>query len=194
MSDEAATHATYADKSPAARQRLLLLPILRYEPHHRVESRLLRREPAVAADREDAGGVFGRIVAGIDHRLITGALALFEQAAPDPPHEWIEPEQHFDDAMQVRLEVVVPRDVLAFVGQHDDSCRFSTVLIADDTANAQHPPEWFARSEPFACFGPAPFFSAEVTFADGATMKNRYSVVIADGDSDAARQRFSVRY
>ena len=76
---------------------------------------------------------------------------------------------------------------LAFVGQHDDSCRFSTVLIADDTANAQHPPEWFARSEPFACFGPAPFFSEEVTFADGATMKNRYAVVIADGDSDAGR-------
>ena len=62
------------------------------------------------------------------------------------------------------------------------------MLIADDTANAQHPPEWFARSEPFACFGPAPFFSEEVTFADGATMKNRYAVVIADGDSDAGRR------
>jgi len=76
---------------------------------------------------------------------------------------------------------------LAFVGQHDDSCRFSTVLIADDTANAQHPPEWFARSEPFACFGPAPFFSREVTFAAGTTMVNRYAVVIADGDSDQER-------
>lgn len=76
---------------------------------------------------------------------------------------------------------------LAFVGQHDDSCRFSTVLIADDTVNAQHPPEWFARSEPFACFGPAPFFSEEVTFADGASMVNRYAVVIADGDSDGER-------
>lgn len=76
---------------------------------------------------------------------------------------------------------------LAFVGQHDDSCRHSTVLIADDTTNAQHPPEWFARSEPFACFGPAPFFSAEVTFASGTTMKNRYAVVIADGDSDSGR-------
>jgi hypothetical protein len=76
---------------------------------------------------------------------------------------------------------------LAFVGQHDDSCRFSTVLIADDAANAQHPPEWFARSQPFACFGPAPFFSEEVTFADGAAMVNRYAVVIADGDSDQNR-------
>jgi hypothetical protein len=76
---------------------------------------------------------------------------------------------------------------LAFVGQHDDSCRHSTVLIADDTSNAQHPPEWFARSEPFACFGPAPFFSKEVTFAAGDTMVNRYAVVIADGDSDQER-------
>ncbi|SDX49985.1 Methane oxygenase PmoA [Arthrobacter sp. cf158] len=76
---------------------------------------------------------------------------------------------------------------LAFVGQHDDSCRHSTVLIADATTNAQHPPEWFARSEPFACFGPAPFFSQEVTFAAGSTMVNRYAVVIADGDSNQER-------
>lgn len=76
---------------------------------------------------------------------------------------------------------------LAFVGQHDDTCRFSTVLIADDTTNAQHPPEWFARSEPFACFGPAPFFRQEVTFAAGETMVNRYAVVMADGDSDRER-------
>ena len=76
---------------------------------------------------------------------------------------------------------------LAFVGQHDDTCRFSTVLIADDTANPQHPPEWFARSEPFACFGPAPFFSKEVPFVAGDTMVNRYAVVVADGDSDGNR-------
>lgn len=76
---------------------------------------------------------------------------------------------------------------LAFIGQHDDTCRHSTILIADDAGNAQHPPEWFARSEPFACFGPAPFFSKEVTFAAGETMVNRYAVVIADGDSDQER-------
>ncbi|WP_311212245.1 MULTISPECIES: PmoA family protein [unclassified Arthrobacter] len=76
---------------------------------------------------------------------------------------------------------------LAFVGQHDDTCRHSTVLIADDSSNAQHPPEWFARSEPFACFGPAPFFSDEVTFTAESTMVNRYAVVVADGDSDEQR-------
>jgi hypothetical protein len=63
----------------------------------------------------------------------------------------------------------------------------STVLITDDTSNAQHPPEWFARSEPFACFGPAPFFSQEVTFPSGDIMVNPYGVVIADGDSDQER-------
>ncbi|WP_457967507.1 PmoA family protein [Arthrobacter sp. D1-29] len=76
---------------------------------------------------------------------------------------------------------------LAFIGQHDDTCRHSTILIADDSGNAQHPPEWFARSEPFACFGPAPFFSQEVLFAAGGTMTNRYAVVIADGNSDQER-------
>lgn len=76
---------------------------------------------------------------------------------------------------------------LAFVGQHDDSCRHSTVLISDDAGNAQHPPQWFARSEPFACFGPSPFFSAEATFAAGSTMMNRYAVVIAAGDSNEER-------
>ncbi|ELT44777.1 PmoA family protein [Arthrobacter nitrophenolicus] len=76
---------------------------------------------------------------------------------------------------------------LAFVGQHDNTCRHSTILISDAASNAQHPPEWFARAEPFACFGPAPFFSKEVTFAAGETMVNRYAVVIADGDSDQER-------
>ncbi|MBT2512334.1 PmoA family protein [Arthrobacter sp. ISL-30] len=76
---------------------------------------------------------------------------------------------------------------MAFVGQHDETSRFSTVLMLDDDRNAQHPPQWFARSEPFACLGPAPFFSEEVTFAAGGTMVNRYAVVIADGESTPER-------
>lgn len=76
---------------------------------------------------------------------------------------------------------------LAFIGQHDETEAVSTVLMVDDSGNAQHPPQWFARSEPFACMGPAPFFSEEVNFAAGATMRNRYAVVIADGGSEAER-------
>lgn len=76
---------------------------------------------------------------------------------------------------------------LAFIGQHDEKDATSTVLMVDDARNAQHPPEWFTRTEPFACMGPAPFFSQEVTFAPGETLHNRYAVVLGDGDSDSAR-------
>ena len=76
---------------------------------------------------------------------------------------------------------------LAFVGQHDETCRFSTLVMVDDPASGQPEPEWFARSEPFACLGPAPFFSEEVLFEAGATLRFRYAVVVADGASDARR-------
>lgn len=76
---------------------------------------------------------------------------------------------------------------LAFVGRHDETNSVSTILMVDDAGNAQHPPQWFARTEPFACMGPAPFFSEEVNFAAGSTMHNRYAVVVADGTSEGAR-------
>ncbi len=76
---------------------------------------------------------------------------------------------------------------LSFVGQHDETCRFSTVVMVDDPRSDRPQPEWFARSEPFACMGPAPFFSQEVLFPAGSTLRYRYGVVIADGESDAGR-------
>ncbi|ADX74822.1 hypothetical protein Asphe3_37250 [Pseudarthrobacter phenanthrenivorans Sphe3] len=76
---------------------------------------------------------------------------------------------------------------LSFVGQHDETCRFSTVVMVDDPGSAHPEPEWFARSEPFACMGPAPFFRQEVLFQAGTALRFRYGVVIADGTSDADR-------
>jgi hypothetical protein len=76
---------------------------------------------------------------------------------------------------------------LSFVGQHDETCSFSTVVMVNDPGSDHLEPEWFARSEPFACMGPAPFFSQEVLFEAGSTLRYRYAVVIADGGSDAAR-------
>ncbi|MEE2568962.1 PmoA family protein [Pseudarthrobacter sp. J64] len=76
---------------------------------------------------------------------------------------------------------------LAFVGQHDETCRFSTIVMVDDPSTGHPQPEWFARSEPFPCMGPAPFFSEEVLFTAGSTLRFRYAVVIADGTSDAGR-------
>lgn len=70
----------------------------------------------------------------------------------------------------------------AFRGKHDETGRSSTVLMVDDTTNPQHPPQWFTRSEEFACLNPAPFFSEEVEFDHGCTLRFRYAVVVAAGD------------
>jgi methane monooxygenase PmoA-like len=76
---------------------------------------------------------------------------------------------------------------MAFVGKHDNSDATSTVLMVDDVANPNHPPQWFARSGEFACLNPAPFFSEELSVADGETITFRIGVAIADGDwSDTA--------
>ncbi|MEV6343203.1 PmoA family protein [Actinoplanes sp. NPDC051851] len=74
----------------------------------------------------------------------------------------------------------------AFTGKHDGSDRTSTVLMLDDTTNPQHPPQWFARTEEFACLNPAPFFSEEVALPHGDTLSFRYAVVVAAGDPPAS--------
>ncbi len=76
---------------------------------------------------------------------------------------------------------------MGFSGRHDGSGTASTVVMIDDPANVQHPPQWFARSEEFACLCPAPFFSEEHSVEPGATLVLRYGVVIADGVGDPDR-------
>jgi hypothetical protein len=73
---------------------------------------------------------------------------------------------------------------MAYVGVHDDTTATSTVLMVDDDANPHHPPQWFARTEEFACLNPAPFFSQELEIADGESVRFRYGVGIADGGGD----------
>ena len=74
----------------------------------------------------------------------------------------------------------------AFHGRHDGTARWSTIVLVDDAANPQHPPQWFVRSEAFACLCPAPFFSDELPVRCGETVRFRYPVVVADGDAGAA--------
>lgn len=76
---------------------------------------------------------------------------------------------------------------MGFSGRHDGSGGASTVVMIDDPGNVQHPPQWFARSEDFACLCPAPFFSEEHTVEPGDTLVLRYGVVVADGASDPDR-------
>jgi len=76
---------------------------------------------------------------------------------------------------------------MGFTGRHDETGTASTIVMVDDPGNLQHPPQWFARSEEFACLCPAPFFSEEHVIEPDATMTLRYGVVIADGASDPDR-------
>ncbi|GAA1976301.1 PmoA family protein [Isoptericola halotolerans] len=87
---------------------------------------------------------------------------------------------------------------LGFVGRHDGAAppttsgrhggsRSSTVLMVDPGTNPGGTPQWFVRSVPFACVCPAPFFSEEVPFGAGETLRFTYAVMIADGESDGAR-------
>ena len=64
---------------------------------------------------------------------------------------------------------------------------WSTVVMIDDVTNPGYPNEWFVRSTEYACLGPAPFFSAEVSVDPGEVLTLRYAIVIADGCADAAR-------
>jgi hypothetical protein len=76
---------------------------------------------------------------------------------------------------------------MGVTGRHDETDAASTVVMVDDPANLQHPTQWFARSEEFACLCPAPFFSEEHVIEPGASMTLRYGVVIADGAADPER-------
>jgi hypothetical protein len=76
---------------------------------------------------------------------------------------------------------------MGFTGRHDETARGSSLVMVDDTANPQHPPQWFMRNELFAGVNPAPFFSDEVPFGAGQTLTFRYAVVIADGSADPDR-------
>ncbi|MCU1445739.1 DUF6807 family protein [Cryobacterium sp.] len=74
---------------------------------------------------------------------------------------------------------------LGFSGRHDESGNWSTIVMVDDPANVNSPPQWFARTDDYACLCPAPFFSTEVPVAPGEVLRLRYAVVIADGSSDS---------
>lgn len=73
---------------------------------------------------------------------------------------------------------------ISFTGQHDDTCRFSSITFVEDGTNPGAPNQWFARSSMFACLGSAPFFSEVVPLTAGQPLKYRYAVVISDGQVD----------
>jgi hypothetical protein len=76
---------------------------------------------------------------------------------------------------------------MGYTGRHDQTSAYSSLVMVDDRANPHHPPQWFMRNEMFAAVNPAPFFSQEIAFGPGETLRFRYALVIADGPADPAR-------
>ena len=74
-----------------------------------------------------------------------------------------------------------------FSGRHDGENGASTVVLVDRTTPQGFDTKWFARSEPFACLNPAPFFDRVRVVEPGETIALRHAAVIADGASDASR-------
>lgn len=66
-----------------------------------------------------------------------------------------------DEFMGTRAEWI------SFTGQHDDTCRFSTITFMEHSTNPGAPNQWFARSSMFACLGSTPFFSEAVPLMAG---------------------------
>jgi hypothetical protein len=73
---------------------------------------------------------------------------------------------------------------LAYVGQHDEVDRSSTLLFVDTPGNGTR---WFVRNTPFAAVNPSLAFAAEVSLPPGSTMTRRYRIVVADGAWERAR-------
>jgi Methane oxygenase PmoA len=74
-----------------------------------------------------------------------------------------------------------------FSGRHDGEDGSSTVVFVDRTPAQGFDTKWFARSEPFACLNPAPFFDRVRVVEPAETIELVHAVVIADGASDAER-------
>ncbi|MFD4669064.1 PmoA family protein [Lentzea sp. NPDC058450] len=68
---------------------------------------------------------------------------------------------------------------LAFVGQHDEVDRSSTLVFLDHPENPGT--HWFVRSTPFAAVNPSFAFHDTVGLEPGGTLNLRYRLVVGDG-------------
>lgn len=69
---------------------------------------------------------------------------------------------------------------LAYIGQHDETDDFSTLIFVDDADNPRHPTPWFVRNTtPMVC----PYFAFNDEFKQEAneTLSLNYRIIIADG-------------
>lgn len=76
-------------------------------------------------------------------------------------------------------------DWLAFVGEHDEVDRKSTLLFIGDPANPEF--RWFVRTEPFPVVNPSLAFYSELELPPDETLRLRYRLLIGNGAWDRER-------
>ena len=75
---------------------------------------------------------------------------------------------------------------LAYIGQHDGTDDFSTLIFVDDADNPRHPTPWFARNTtPMVC--PYFAFHEEFKLETNESLNLNYRIIIADGKWERAR-------
>ena len=75
---------------------------------------------------------------------------------------------------------------LAYIGQHDETDDYSTLIFVDDNRNPRHPTPWFARnSTPMVC----PYFAFHDEYEQqaGEVLRLDYRIIIADGKWNRAQ-------
>ncbi len=70
---------------------------------------------------------------------------------------------------------------LAYIGMHDGSADYSTLVFIDQPGNVSYPNKWFVRNDPFAAVSFAFSFDEEYVLAPGDDLALAYRIVIADG-------------
>ena len=81
---------------------------------------------------------------------------------------------------------------MAYAGHNDGVDAESVIAFVDHRDNPHHPPQWFVRTEEFACVNPAPFFSEELDISSGETVTFRYAVGIAHATASRAAETASL--
>ena len=75
---------------------------------------------------------------------------------------------------------------LAYIGQHDETDDYSTLVFIDDDKNPRHPTPWFVRNTtPMVC--PNFAFHQEYQQKVGESLNLNYRIIIADGKWERER-------
>lgn len=78
--------------------------------------------------------------------------------------------------------VTHPNEWVAFLGQHDGTGNYSTVIFIDSPLNPRYPTKWWGRSEQFACVSSSFVYDEVYELRPDAELRLSYQIVICNGE------------